>query len=174
MWLTRTSTATHVPDEQSERSSGTAPLPGRGASAVDMRAALGRLLLDEGQVQPAQRIFQEVLRRHTKLGTDEPHLAYTLHGLGASLLALGRIDEALTVLERGYRARPAANDSNPELRADLDFALARALRARATDRERACALGREAAGVYRRMSTFARELREAERWLARETCAPTS
>jgi hypothetical protein len=65
-----------------------------------MRALLGRLLLDQGQAQPAQGIFQEALRRHTKLGTDEPQLAFTLHGLGASLLALGRIDEPLPVLER--------------------------------------------------------------------------
>jgi tetratricopeptide (TPR) repeat protein len=139
-----------------------------------MRAALGRLLLDRGDARSALGILQEALRLHTKLGTDDQHMASTLHGLGASLLALGRIDEALSVLERGYRARPAPNDSNPELRADLDLTLARALRARATDRDRACALGREAAGVYRRMSTFARELRETERWLARERCAPVS
>lgn len=144
------------------------------ANAVNLRAALGRLLLDEGEARSAQDIFQGVLRLHTKLGTDEQQMALTLHGLGASLLALGRIEAALPVLERGYRARPAPNDSNPELRAELDFALARALRARATNRERACALGREAADVYRRMSTFARELREVERWLARESCAPAS
>jgi tetratricopeptide (TPR) repeat protein len=141
---------------------------------VDLRDRQGRLLLDEGRLEPALRTFEDALRRHERLGSKKPQLAFSLHGLGAAQLGLGHTEAALASLERAYRARPAANEPLPELRADISLALARALRARSRDRERACALGREAAAGYRRLTTFGRELHDAERWLIRQGCTPSS
>ncbi|MCL4226427.1 MAG: serine/threonine-protein kinase [Myxococcales bacterium] len=61
-----------------------------------------------------------------KLGPDHPTLAYALHGLGASRLALGDAAAAVAALEHAYRIR-AGKDVDPGLRADTGYVLAKAL-----------------------------------------------
>jgi len=141
--------------------------------AADLHAWHGRLLLAAAHPEPALRAFEQAIRQHQKLRSDDKTLVLTLHGLGASRLTLGRPTEAVEELERAYRARAAPNEPYPELRADVAFTLARALRASRSDRERACDLGREAVAGYRRLSTFWPAQEAAQRWLRREKCPPS-
>jgi tetratricopeptide (TPR) repeat protein len=156
-----------------------------GPRVADLRAQQGAVFQATSRAELAVTAFQESLRWHQKARSDEPALAFTLHGLGVALLALGRNEPALTHLQRAFAARPASNarDPDPVLRADIPFALARALRANAslrkppaptpgTPRLRPCDLVHEAATGYRQLRNVQTRVREADRWIRRNRCSP--
>jgi serine/threonine-protein kinase len=89
------------------------------------------IALDENLGRPAEAVpYFERARGilEQKLGEDHPTLAFALHGLGAAKLAMGKAEEAVTVLEEAYRIRGLASaGADPRLKADTGFLLAKAL-----------------------------------------------
>jgi serine/threonine protein kinase/tetratricopeptide (TPR) repeat protein len=100
------------------------------------------------------------------------YVAYPLLVIGLSHLGLDRPDLALPILERAARIREA-KESLPVRRAEVRFALARALAESGQDRARALALAARARDEYRQAPPTPetrRELVAIERWLtARDT-----
>jgi eukaryotic-like serine/threonine-protein kinase len=140
---------------------------------ADLRARQGTALLAENHPQSALRAFEDALRLHQTVKTPEDKLAYTLNGLGTALLELGRIDSAGNYLERAFAVRPDTSLVDGELRADITFARARFLAARAHDRQRPCGLVREAVSGYRQFRNLDPKIKQGERWLARHRCNGT-
>jgi serine/threonine protein kinase len=98
---------------------------------------------------------------------DGRYVAYPLLVAGLADLGMGRVAEALPILERATRIRDAA-ESLPHRRAEVRFALARALWEAGHERARAVALAERAREEYEGSpSTPAtrRELAAIERWL---------
>jgi tetratricopeptide (TPR) repeat protein len=98
---------------------------------------------------------------------DGRYVAYPLLVLGLSHLGVGRVAEALPILERATRIRDVA-ESLPHRRAEVRFALARALWEAGCERPRAVALAERAREEYESSpSTPAtrRELAAIDRWL---------
>jgi len=90
-------------------------------------------------------------------------LTYPLTGIGETYLAENNANSALVPLARAFKIRQA-QDRDPERRAEIEFAYARALWNSNRDRERALALAEEARGDYAK----AREpdsLAEVAEWL---------
>ncbi len=81
------------------------------------------------------------------LGAEHLHLSYPLHGLGEVALARGRAGVAVERFERSLLLREA-NGAGPSDRAEIRFALARALWAGA-ERSRARAGAEQALAEYR-------------------------
>ncbi|MFV8754290.1 tetratricopeptide repeat protein [Nannocystaceae bacterium ST9] len=82
----------------------------------------------EAQLGEALAVQREALAaRELALGTDHAELAEHLLWIGEGLLALDRGDEARAPLERGIALSEADPGSDPERRARLRHALARAL-----------------------------------------------
>jgi hypothetical protein len=93
-----------------------------------------------------------------------------LHGMGLARLGLCHLAEAVALFERPLALRPVGQIPG-EPRAETAFALARALARQGRDQERACALGHEAASIYRQAGARFRARRdEAERWLRTGRC----
>jgi eukaryotic-like serine/threonine-protein kinase len=137
---------------------------------ADLRAAQGTALLAENRREAALQAFQDALRLHQGLKTADADLAYTLSGLGRTLLDLGRVDSARGHVERAFEARPESSAVNDELRADITLAMARVLLASGMDRRRACDLVQEASTAYRAVRNVAQKLQDAERLAARHRC----
>jgi tetratricopeptide (TPR) repeat protein len=119
----------------------------------DQQTAIASLQYNAGVTLFAASRLEEALARfrlaaaaEEKAGTaTEPGAAATLAAIGSTLVELGRPAEALAPLERSLAIWARAGVDHPDL-AEAQFALARALPARA--RERATALAREAKGRY--------------------------
>jgi eukaryotic-like serine/threonine-protein kinase len=144
----------------------------KSGQVADLRAQQGHALLEQERAPAALRAFEEALRMHAEVKTPDERLAYTYHGLGTALLAQGRIDAARARLDRAFALRPENTVVEGELRADIGFALARAMGARpgARERPRACDLAREAIAIYRGIRNVQSKLRAAERWSANQRC----
>ena len=99
------------------------------------------------QLGEALAIQREALAaREAALGNDHAELAEHLLWIGEGLLALERGDEARAPLERGLELIERDPGSDPERRARLRHALARALWSSEPDQARARELGRQALG----------------------------
>jgi tetratricopeptide (TPR) repeat protein len=102
-----------------------------------------------------------------KLGPDHPYVAFALYSQGEAHMALGEPQEAIAPFERALALREAKQMDPLEL-ARTRFALATALMAAGTDRERALQLARTAAADYRTLGKRSDPwLADAERWLAK-------
>jgi hypothetical protein len=124
----------------------------------------GALTLDSDALAIAEAAF----------GLTHPEVNTPLLGLGEDHLGLGRPHDALKFLERALAAQEAKADPM-EARAEVRFALARALVAAGRDRPRAIALAKEAQGL------FAESLRPLDprvvaidAWLARQPLAASN
>jgi tetratricopeptide (TPR) repeat protein len=140
------------------------------AQIADLRAAQGAALLAENRREAALRAFEDALRLHQGLKTADAELAYTLSGLGTTLLDLGKVESARGHVERAFKARPESSVLADELRADITVAMARVLLTTGQDRRRACDLVQEAAAGYRTVRSVAQKLKEAERLSVRHRC----
>jgi len=149
--------------------------------ADEMRAAqaianTGNVLRELGRAEESLRRFDSalaVLRKN--LSDDHPQLVNSLSGKGLSLLALGRADEAIPLLERALELRLVGPPNELEL-AEVRFALARALWPRKDARSRALDLAHKArkgyAGVFQ--APAVRETERIDAWLAeREVARPS-
>lgn len=86
----------------------------------------GEVLLARDDPDAALPLLQRALEMNTAVvPEDHPELAFALTALGEAKLALGRIPDAAQDLERAARLR--GDERDPMLRAQTDFALARAL-----------------------------------------------
>jgi tetratricopeptide (TPR) repeat protein len=150
-------------------------------SADEMRAAqatanTGNVLRELGRAEESLQRFDSALTvLRATLSDDHPQLVNPLSGKGLSLLSLGRVDEAIPLLERALVLRLAGPPREIEL-AEVRFALARALWERKRARPRALELARLAREGYSRVPQ-APALRETERidaWLAERTAVPAS
>jgi eukaryotic-like serine/threonine-protein kinase len=119
---------------------------------------------DANRREAAEIFARAVTLRESNLGPQHPHLANSLRGLGQALSRLGRTDEAVGALERSLDIRRAPETSLTS-RAESQFALAQALRAR--DPERALALAQAARAAYAESGEHASPLAEIDAWLAR-------
>ncbi|MFL5345911.1 MAG: tetratricopeptide repeat protein [Hyalangium sp.] len=105
---------------------------------------LGRALVRVGRLDEAERDLQRALLISEKaLGPKHPQVAEALLGLGEVALERGRPAEALPPLQR------ALDEVKPPERAELQFTLARALKAMGQEPERARSLANEALEHYR-------------------------
>jgi serine/threonine protein kinase/tetratricopeptide (TPR) repeat protein len=128
----------------------------------------GETLLALDQLDRAQADFAQALEiLETKLGPQHADLAFPLKGLGLAQLRAGRPRDALPPLERALALNEAAPGADPQERAEIRWALARALRAVGRDPARARALADAAAAGYRGLGNDWKDrVREIERWLA--------
>ena len=103
----------------------------------------GEYLLDLGRARDALSVFDSSLSRwEADLGADHRYLAFPLTGLGRAQLALGRPREASSFLERALRIREA-NETDPSLKAETQFALAQVLWSTGETARAAPSCGRE-------------------------------
>jgi tetratricopeptide (TPR) repeat protein len=125
------------------------------------------LALDQ-QIERAQADFAQALEiLEAKLGPQHADLAFPLKGLGLAHLRAGRPRDALPPLERALALNEGAPGADPQERAEIRWALARALRAAGHEPTRARALAEAAAAGYRGLGTDWKDrVREIERWLA--------
>lgn len=124
----------------------------------------GEVLLARDDAEGALPLLQRALEMNAAVvPAEHPELAFPLTALGEAEARLGRPDAALEHLERATRLR--ADERDPVLRAQTDFARAQALAARG-EAERADALARRAMADFAR-STDPQRDRSAEvrRWL---------
>jgi serine/threonine protein kinase/tetratricopeptide (TPR) repeat protein len=129
---------------------------------AELLVRLGRF--DDAR-QPAERALA-VFERETD--PDGLYVSYPLSTLALSYIALARFEEALPLLERASRIRDA-RESLPAKRAEVHFALARALAGMGRSTDRARLLAARARDEYRESPptpATARELGEIDRWLA--------
>jgi len=125
----------------------------------------GEYLIADGNPAQAIPLFVDALARwEPQLGSDHPHLAYPLTGLGVAWSKLGRFAEAVPPLERALRIRETREPNQLQV-ADTRFALARALWSAGGDRARAVRLAGEARAVYEGEPSSARAA-DARAWLA--------
>ena len=139
--------------------------PKAGVPLTNYAELLVRLGRFDDARQPAERALA-VFERDTD--PDGLYVCYPLSTLGLSYLALGRFDEAVPPLERATRIRDA-REILPAKRAEVHFALARALAGMGRPTERACLLAARARDEYRESPptpATERELGEIDRWLA--------
>jgi tetratricopeptide (TPR) repeat protein len=141
---------------------------------ADLYEKKGSLLEAQGRLEAALRAHQESLRLHERFHTPERERDQAVHGLGLIELRLGRLDDAIAHLERALQLRaPGQIPRDP--RADTAFALARALAQKHRDEARACALGLEAADLYRQSGDHLRsQLRDVQHWLDSQACVRPS
>ncbi|MEM6990343.1 MAG: tetratricopeptide repeat protein [Myxococcota bacterium] len=108
---------------------------------------LGMTLQALGDYEAARQRHAEALAiRERTLPPEHPTRAYSLTGLGTALVDLDRIEEARPLLERALTLRLKSH-ATAEITARTRFALARALWAAGSDRERALTLARAASVV---------------------------
>jgi eukaryotic-like serine/threonine-protein kinase len=128
----------------------------------------GETLLALDQLDRAQADFAQALEiLEAKLGPQHADLAFPLKGLGLAHLRAGRPRDALPPLERALALNEGAPGADPQERAEIRWALARALRAAGREPARARALAEAAAAGYRGLrADWKDRVREIERWLA--------
>ena len=125
---------------------------------------LNRLGRHEEARDPARRALAIFERESDPEGL---YVTYPLHALGLSYLARHRFEEAVAPLERAVRIREI-KESVPARRAEVYFALARALAGAGHGRDRARALANRACDEYRQAPptpATARELAAINVWL---------
>ncbi len=129
----------------------------------------GETLLALDRAEAAEADFTralDILRR--SLGSDHADLALPLKGLGLARLSRRQYAAALDALDQALALRTrstAAND--PQEVAEIQWALARALRSLDREPRRARALAEAALGAYRRLgSEWAPRVQDIVRWLA--------
>ncbi len=132
---------------------------------ADALSQLADYALEAGRPEESRRHCERALEILIAAnGPDSPILSPSLSALGKAHLALHQPARALEPLERALRLLDEKGTA-PDARADLRFALARALEAAHRDRARALALAQEALGELKR-PTDAKKRAEVERWLA--------
>jgi tetratricopeptide (TPR) repeat protein len=138
-----------------------------GADSVEaawQRAQLAELKTRQGKGTEALALAQTSLAiREAKLAANHPELARSLQVLGEARLALGTPELARAPLERSVAICEAAG-LDPRLRAQSQWALARALAPQ--EKERALALARAAAEALAATAGQERTLREIQAWRA--------
>jgi serine/threonine-protein kinase len=147
--------------------------------ADEMRAAqaianAGNVLRELGRAEESLERFDSALTvLRATLSDDHPQLVNSLSGKGLSLLSLGRVDEAVPLLERALELRLAGPPREIEL-AEVRFALARALWEKKHARPRSLELARLARDGYSRVpqAPAVRETERIDAWLAERKAAP--
>ncbi len=91
------------------------------------RSNLGYSLLMEGRFDDAVEQFEAAARAHAQQAEDDPERLHALMGQGIAELGRGRVDVAVTILERAVGLGRSAG-ADPNEVALARFALARALR----------------------------------------------
>jgi eukaryotic-like serine/threonine-protein kinase len=128
---------------------------------------LGSLALVRKRYDEADASFGRALDIFERaFGPEHPHVAHATVGLGRVALARGRPEAAATLHERALDVRMRAQVS-PELVAESQFFLAKALEDAGGDRARATTLAEQAAATWRTAPTKAADLAEVEAWLQR-------
>ena len=125
---------------------------------------LNRLKRFPGARAVSQRA-REILEGN--VASDGLILAYPLMALGLGYLNDGMPEQALPLFERAVRIRDAG-ETEPALRGESHFALARALRATGSEAHRAVALAQTALGEYSRALRAPgarREIGRLQEWL---------
>jgi tetratricopeptide (TPR) repeat protein len=120
--------------------------------------------------EAALRSAEEGMRVLRELAIPDRELGVILHAMAVAHLQLGQVDEAVAKLERALQLREETVDY-ADTRADLQFALARALVRKGRDRARACDLARKAATTYGLYVRKRPQKLDSERWLTRQGCA---
>jgi tetratricopeptide (TPR) repeat protein len=139
---------------------------GLGASHPDVATPLmdgGEILSILGRRSEAQTDFERartILER--ELGPESLWLSYVLTDIGTTYLADGDPDRALPALERAYKIQES-QEPEPSKRADVTFALARALW-ESHSRSRSRILARDAEDEYGKASTKDKVI-EVQNWL---------
>lgn len=117
-----------------------------------------------GDFERAIPLFREALSfSEGHDGPEHSDLAYPLNGLGAALVALGRMNEARPFLERALTIRRQEGEGAIDL-GEISFALARSIEV--VDPQRAIELAREARRNYE-VSGETEVVKEIDAWLAR-------
>ena len=142
-------------------------------SVVQMQSTRTGVLALLKRPEAALRNGQETIRLLRQLGSHERELGLTFHGMALANLQLGRVDEAQAQLEKALKLRTegAQEVVTSNTLADIQFTLAKVLAGKGEDEARACDLARKAAGLYRRCLRKRPQQLEADRWLARRSCA---
>ncbi len=103
--------------------------------------------LEEGRYEKVLQAYEELQKNFTATFSEgHPFSAYVAYGKGCALLGLGRVNEALPLLERAHRLRTSSGSVAPYEVAQASFALARA-RWAAGQRSAALHLAREASTI---------------------------
>jgi len=126
---------------------------------------LGRALAQAGRIEEARDQHERALGLWERTrGKDHPDAAFALTSLGELDLVQGKANEAVERLERALKLR-GGRGLDPQLLADTQFALARALH-RVDDRPRARELAAKARDAYRNGKPPSPDrAAEVERWL---------
>ena len=125
----------------------------------------GEILNALGRPAEARRSFEGArIIWERELGLDHRNVAYALTGIGRSYLAEEQPASALTPLERALKIREQ-HESDPTLRAETSFALARALWDTNRNRRRAQALAAAARATYLEAGAHGKQ-GEVDEWLA--------
>jgi eukaryotic-like serine/threonine-protein kinase len=145
----------------------TAGAEGHAQFALDL-AALGDVQLDRGRPTDALHTYERALGLMSDSEDDKPRLIIPLIGRGRAELALGRVADAITSLERAKSL--ADGRTLPSIQAAfLAFALARALWDGGGDRRHSHDLAEQARAALAPMpaKVRARERAEIADWLSR-------
>jgi len=130
----------------------------RVTSALDLKATV---LQNGRRFDEAIAVYRESLAiKQRTLRPDHPDLAVSREGIGQSLLSLGRTREAAAELELALKL----GGSEPSLRAEARFALARALWALGKNRARARELSTGARADYQAAGR-PEKASEVQRWM---------
>ncbi|MEZ4362878.1 MAG: serine/threonine-protein kinase [Kofleriaceae bacterium] len=135
----------------------------------------GETLLALGRPEAARQAFVQALKIfEPALGSSHADLALPLKGLGLAHLALGQPSEAVTFLQRALALRTgSAAASNPQEVAEIQWALARALRGLRRDPGQARQLAQAALATYRTLGPESdAQARAIARWLGVPLGAP--
>lgn len=121
--------------------------------------------IDHGEPSMALAALEEALARAEASFPDEAVTASARYGVGSALLELGRVEQALSQLERAH-AWFVEHSHDPTELGTVRLRLARAIFATQGDKARAVALARQARDALRGGGPMAsRELADAEAWL---------
>ena len=129
----------------------------------------GQALLDAGRFADAEAAFRKSLAvAEAVLPEGHPQLAVSLSGLGECYLATDRQSDALAALERALALRDKHPGGNRYLRAENEFALARALADQPGQDERAARLAASARGVFEgdKRPSSVKFVAQVDRWRA--------
>jgi tetratricopeptide (TPR) repeat protein len=125
----------------------------------------GEILNALGRPAEARRSFERArIIWERELGLENRSLAYALTGIGRSYLAEDQPASAIVPLERALKIREQ-QESDPVLRAETSFALARALWESNRNRSRAQALAAAARTAYLEAGAHGKQ-GEVDGWLA--------
>jgi len=136
---------------------------------------LAELALEDGRLDDAERLYQRALKiRETSLGAEHSRLSFPLAGLAEVALARERPRDAAPLAERALRLHEKATSAAKELAGDR-FLVARALATAPSQSARARTLAEQAReGFAAAGPVKAKELAQADAWLARHPAKPSS